>query len=91
MGYRDINTQALWISQAYLQLRSQLYVGVAFLQSFNSGGEGTAAQVPSLIRAAGSYHPFYPVLREMIALNNTGGQVSMPGKPKEGNFEKKRP
>jgi hypothetical protein len=79
------------MSQAYLQLRSQLYVGVPFLQSLNSGGEGTAAQVSSLIRAAGSYHSFYPVLSKIIALNNTEGLVSMPGKPKEGNFEKKRP
>jgi hypothetical protein len=87
----NLRAQAVWLSQVYIQLRAQLYIGAAFLQSLNPEPEGAAAQVPSLLYSATDFHPFYMVLREMIGLNKTGSVILKPGKPKEGNLEKKRP
>lgn len=85
------NDQSNWLSQAYIQLRAQLYVGVTFGQSLNPKRGGTGVGVPSLISDNGVYHPFYSVLREMISLNRTGSVSIIPGKPKEGGLAKKRP
>lgn len=83
--------QSAWLSQAYVQLRSQLYVGVAFLSSLNSTGEETAEEVLSLLKETGEIHPFYPVMRQMIRLNQAGSLAAVPGRAKEGSFEKMRP
>lgn len=86
-----LNAQANWMSLAYTQLRAQLYIGVAMGQSLNPGPGGTDAGTLSLISAIGEYHPFYTVLRDMVSLNKIGSVSIMPGKPKGGNLEKKRP
>jgi hypothetical protein len=90
-AYHDINAQSSWLSQAYIQTRSQLYVGVTIGQSLNPEPEGTAEGVSSMLSSAGGHHPFYSALREMISLNNAGGASIKPGKAMEGNFLKKRP
>lgn len=87
----DITLQANWMTQVYIQTRSQLYVGVNIMQSLNSGPEGAAAGVPCLLMGNGAYHPFYAVLRDMISLNKTGGNTIKLGKPKEGILVKNRP
>jgi hypothetical protein len=84
------NMQSNWMSLAYIQLRSQLYVGVTFGQSLNPESGGTSAGFPSMIGGANRFHPFYSVLREMISLNKTGSVSIMPGKPKEGGLGKMR-
>jgi hypothetical protein len=89
--FRNSEAQARWLSQAYAQLRSQLYVGVAFLPSLNSKGEGTAEEVPSLSNDSGEPHPLYPVMHDMIRRNQAGSIVSRPGQAKEGSFTKMRP
>jgi hypothetical protein len=90
--YQDINEQTSWISQAYLQSRAQLYVGVTIGQSLNPEPEGAAEGVLSLrLQSAGGRHPFYTVLREMISLNKAGSATMKPGRPKEGYFVKIRP
>jgi len=89
--YQDLNMQSNWMSLAYIQLRSQLYVGVTIGQSLNPKSGGPSAGFPSLIGGTNRYHSFYSVLREMISLNKTGSVSIMPGKPKEGSLEKKRP
>lgn len=89
--YHDMNVQTSWLSQAYIQTRSQLYVGVTIGQSLNPEPEGVAEGVSSLLKSMGGHHPFYSVLREMISLNNAGGATIRPGKAKEGNFLKKQP
>ncbi len=83
--------QSAWLSQAYVQLRSQLYIGAAFLPSLNSTGEETAEEVLSLLRETGEIHPFYPIMRQMIRLNQAGSLAAVPGRAKEGSFEKMRP
>ena len=89
--YQDVNVQSNWLSQAYIQARSQLYVGVIIGQSLNPEPEGAAEGGSSLLKFSGERHPFYSVLREMISLNNLGGATIKPGKAKEGSFLKKRP
>ncbi len=83
--------QSIWLSQAYVQLRSQLYVGVAFLSSLNSTGEETAGEGLSLLKGTGETHAFYPVFRQMIRINQADTLAITPGRAKEGNFEKLRP
>ncbi len=85
------DAQVNWLSQAYVQLRAQLYVGVVFGQSLNPKGEGADEGELSLLLGAGTFHPFYSVLREMTGLNGIGSVTIKPGKPKEGSFAKKRP
>jgi hypothetical protein len=89
--YHDQNMQSNWMSLAYIQLRAQLYIGVAIGPSLNPEREGTGADVPSLISGTGVYHPFYSVLHEMISLNRDGSVSIMPGKAKDGGLAKKRP
>lgn len=92
--YLEPNAQSTWLSQAYLQIRAQLYIGAAFLPGLNSPQgtpwETTDRQVISLINA-GASHPFRAALRQMIDQNRVGGQAVEQGQPKEGNFGKSRP
>ncbi len=87
----DNNMQSNWLSQAYIQTRAQLYIGVTIGQSLNPKPEETAEGVLSLLKSTGELHPFYSVLKEMVGLNTTGGASIKPGKAKEGNFLKIRP
>lgn len=90
--YQDMHAQATWLSEAYIQLRAQLYIGVTIGQSLNPVPEGMAAEVPSLIKKAGEFHPFYSALREMIGLNQVDSVSIQPGtSSKEGNFVILRP
>jgi hypothetical protein len=88
--YLNIDTQVTWLSHAYYLLRAQLYIGVAFLPGLNSDWEGTA-QVTSLIREAGVYHPFYSPYRERTGSKQQGTLAVKPGKQKAGSLVKKRP
>ncbi len=88
-AYQNLNAQASWLKQAYMQTRSQLYVGVTFGQSLNSEAEDTAAGAPGLLLPGSSgFHQFCSVLREIIALNKNGGAALQSGKPKEECFFK---
>jgi hypothetical protein len=88
---QDLLDQSAWVTQAYILLRSQLYVGAAFLQSLNTDPNGTAGMTPRLIQEAGLYHPLYAALGEMIELNHAGSTSIKPGKSKDGNLWKNRP
>ena len=92
--YLERNAQSGWLSQAYLQIRSQLYIGVAFLPGLNPS-RGTVwaeidRQVVSLIDDSGA-HPFGAALGQLIAQNQSGNGGVKPGQPKDGNFGKDRP
>lgn len=86
--YQELNAQTSWFGLAYPQVRSQLYVGVAALQSLNPGIDPGGNTAFSLIDAAGNKHPFCAALKQMIEQNQAGNTVIRPGKPKEGNFNK---
>jgi hypothetical protein len=65
--YAQSNSQVEWLSQAFRQLRAQLYIGAAFVADFNPTPTGAS---PSLISANGSPHPFINTLGRLIAQNN---------------------
>jgi hypothetical protein len=82
--------QTEWLSEAYPQIRTQLYIGAAFLQGINTcnGTESYCSEV-SLLNVANSEHPFTPVLRGILAHNNPRPQV-IPGKGKSTILRKPR-
>lgn len=90
-GSTNEERQVDWMTQVYIQTRSQLYIGVTVGQSLNPEREGTAAGVSSMLEGAGMVHPQFSVLKEMISLNKAGSVTIKPARPKEGNFSKHRP
>lgn len=86
--YADAGKQADWLKRAYLQLRSQLYIGNAFLVSLNPAA---GAQPPvAMLRPDGTLHPFYTELQKLLYQNKKSGWVEKPGRPKDGNLDKLR-
>jgi hypothetical protein len=65
--YQQTSQQSSWLTQAYRQLRAQLYIGAAFFNALNPAEKDHAA---SLIMLDGSYHPFFNTLGKLIAQNN---------------------
>ena len=78
--------QAVWLAQALNQLRSQLYIGVAFLDSINPGPR--QASSISLITSTGDLHPAFRVLRDQIAQNAAGATYPRPGRAKSETLVK---
>jgi hypothetical protein len=67
----NVEAQSEWLAQAYQQLRSQLYIGVAILTNLNSqGGGGENPNVVILNGSGSNEHPFYTILKKLIAQNN---------------------
>ncbi len=68
----DPSEQNLWLIQAFRQLRSQLYIGVAFFDSLNPPGDAriTHAGAVYLFSQGKPQHPFLSSLMEIIAQNN---------------------
>ncbi len=67
----NLKAQSEWIAQAYQQLRSQLYIGVAFLTNLNTQDDGGQnANYVALNLSSSDEHPFYSVLKELINQNN---------------------
>ena len=64
--YAQPQYQAQWLSQAYNQLRSQLAVGVCFLDSLNPAPATSGIPASQAIL---STHPFYPTFKQMIQQN----------------------
>jgi hypothetical protein len=58
--------QAAWMKQAYLLLRSQLYIGTAFFDGLNPSLNSST----SLLFQDGSYHPGFDELVQLIALDH---------------------
>lgn len=55
--------QAVWLKQAYLLLRSQLYIGAAFFDCLNP----SPSKVSNLLLQGGTYHPGFEELIKIIA------------------------
>jgi polysaccharide biosynthesis protein PslG len=81
--------QAAWLSQAFQQIRSQLYIGVAFLDRLNPSAVTSAQKgITALITQTGDLHPIFRVLRDQIAQNSSGNSDPRPGRPKSDNLIK---
>lgn len=81
--------QNVLLYQMMAQMRSQLYIGVAFYESLNP-----ASNIPTrsaLIPSDSQYHPFVAVFREIVSHN--GGLILLPryGRSKDQGIEKPRP
>jgi len=57
--------QAIWLKQAYLMMRAQLYIGVAFFQNLNAPEPREIGN--SLVQSGLDFHPGTAGLREIIA------------------------
>ncbi len=90
-GRENEEQQFNWITQMYIQTRSQLYIGVIVGQSLNPEREGAASGVSCMLQGTGMVHPMYSVLKDMVSLNKVGSVSIKPARPKEGNFSKQRP
>ncbi len=67
----NLEDQSKWLDEAYLQLKSQLYIGVAFLTSLNTPqGGGESTNYVSLNLSSKNEHPFYFVLKDLIVQNS---------------------
>jgi hypothetical protein len=81
--------QTEWLSEAYPQIRAQLYIGAAFLQGINTcAGEFNQCSEVSLLSLTGAEHSFTPVLRGILAHNTPNENI--PGREKSKIFRKPR-
>jgi hypothetical protein len=84
--------QADYLSIAYSQIRSQLYIGSAFLQGINTCTQTTLnCREVSLRSDNGSLHPFYPAFRTILLHNAPTAPTEAPGHIKSDIFKKVRP
>ena len=83
--YQDPAFQSGWYEQAYNQLKSQLYIGVAFFSGLNPSDSDPSV---TLIQRQGNYHPFYRTLRELISANRSDQFGSRPGRAKDKPLRK---
>jgi hypothetical protein len=58
--------QANWLKQAYLLMRSQLYIGAAFFDGLNL----SATDMKALLLPGGTHHSGFEALIQLIALDN---------------------
>jgi polysaccharide biosynthesis protein PslG len=79
--------QVNWLNNAYPQIRSQLYVGAAFLQGLNV----TPAGALPLLQPEGGLHEYTSTLKSFIDENRALGQPVKPGRQKSAIFAKNKP
>jgi hypothetical protein len=60
--------QAVWLKQAFLMMRAQLFIGNAFFQNLNPG---PGPDMDNLISSNTSLHPGIEIIRQLIALENS--------------------
>ena len=84
-GSENPANQSIWLTQAFNQIKSQLYIGVAFLNGVNPNGTG---QGISLLQPGGDYHPFYRILRDLVSINRSDSPYHRPGRPKDQPLQK---
>ncbi|MDO8971376.1 MAG: hypothetical protein Q7U74_11855 [Saprospiraceae bacterium] len=84
--YQDLSNQSNWLNQAFGQLKSQLYIGVAFMNGINPSQTPNTAI--SLILPGEDYHPFYRSLRDLITINRSDNSTNRPGRAKDQPLQK---
>ena len=88
--YNDLNNQTSWLSQAFTQLRSQLYIGVAFLGSLNPEKQSSTKESWSLVGDGKNYQPYYSTFRDLISQNSPENILLKRGRPKSNVLVKRR-
>lgn len=61
--FSETDAQADWLARALLQARSQLYIGVVFIQNLNPTADASTSD--SMLLAGQKTHPFVDLLRAM--------------------------
>lgn len=90
--YLDPQRQAEWLQQATNQIRSQLYVGVVFVQNINPPNQSISNfGRTSLIIQADTVHPFYTVLKAIIQQAHPENPQTDAGRPKGSSLLKCKP
>jgi len=75
---------SLWIKQAYLMMRRQLYIGTAYFQHLNPSIHHSKYE--SLLLEDGSLHPAFEEIGQIIAQENSSYVSSFEGTPSQGIF-----
>ena len=73
--------QSLWMSQAFQLMRSQLYIGVAFVERLNPPHQPVGSSNQYLIQNKGQatrLHPALYALAQLITLDRTGQLIPLP-------------
>lgn len=86
---KDTIQQSTWLSQAAMQLRAQLFIGMVVFADLNPVDPTQPAY--SGANLAGGDHPFTKALREIIQHNDPGDMSIPPGRAKSDAFNKLRP
>ena len=87
--YQDPQRQAEWLQQAAIQIRSQLYIGAAFINNINPPSPAASRfGKTSLILNSDSVHPFYSVLKAIIQQTHPEGLEQSSGRPKGNSLLK---
>jgi hypothetical protein len=79
-GYADPAAQALWISEAYLLMKAQLYLGVALFDRLNAPAEGRETSGQALIsvqNGSPSLHPAVSAIGSIINSQNASANLSL--------------
>jgi hypothetical protein len=67
IAFQDKAAQADWLKQAYLLMRSQLYIGAAFFEGLHPS---PSSEAEALLLPGGEQHPGFEALVQLIALDN---------------------
>lgn len=81
--FADRQHQTEWLQQALIQVRSQLYIGAAFVHNLNPSTNNPALyRSDALVLDKTSVHPFYAVFKAIIRQTNPETGTARPGRPK---------
>jgi hypothetical protein len=87
--YQSSQRQAEWLQQTAIQIRSQLYIGVVFIQNINPASPSDLEfGKTALILNPDSFHPFYSVLKAVIQQTHPEAQEQSSGRPKSNSLLK---
>lgn len=87
--FQEPLTQSTWMSSAYTQLRSQMYLGVAMLMSLNPMDQVEKLSGMSIIQNETTVHPFLKTYGVFVAQNNPLS-MNIPGRAKANSIVKQK-
>ena len=85
----SLEQQTQWLTQAFVQMKTQVYIGAAFYNSLNNSPETNAQS--ALLIGEHDFHPFYRVFQNLIAGEEEQVLQAKRGRPKNGDIIKQRP
>ena len=83
------NEQSIWLKQAYLMMRRQLYIGAAFFQNLNPSRDDP--QESSLVQINADLHPGFDAIGQIIAQENSSQSITFEWTVTQSNFSQPTP